>query len=69
VLFRSSNNTAITFPTPTGNWGQVGWVVIWDAASSGNAWACIALTAAKNVNSGDAAPQFPVNTLSIQVDN
>ncbi|MDD5297664.1 MAG: hypothetical protein PHU46_12195 [Rhodocyclaceae bacterium] len=65
----TSNNGALTFPTPTGNWGQVGWVVIYDAASLGNAWVCIALSAAKNINNGDAAPSFPAGTLQIQVDN
>ncbi len=65
----TSNNGAITFPTPAGNWGSVGWVLIWDASSGGNAWVCITLSASKNVNNGDAAPAFPAATLSIQVDN
>ena len=65
----TSNNAAVTFPSPTGNWGSVGWVVIWDASTAGNAWICIALTASKNVNNGDSAPSFPINTLQIQVDN
>lgn len=65
----TSNNNAITFPAPTGNWGQVVSVRVWDAASSGNAWLCFNLTTAKTVNNGDAAPSFAAGALTVQIDN
>jgi hypothetical protein len=65
----SSNNNAITFPAPTANWGTcTGWRM-WDAASGGNAWVYSALTVAKTVNNGDAAPSFAAAALTIQIDN
>jgi hypothetical protein len=65
----TSNNAAVTFPTPTANWGQVFSFRIWDAASSGNALLCQTLTLPKTINNGDAAPSFAAGALTIQVDN
>lgn len=66
----SSNNGAITFPTPTGNWSaQVTHFGLFDASTSGNAWVIGALTAAKTVNNGDPAPSFAAAALSFQIDN
>lgn len=31
-----SNANPVTFPTPTTDWGDVGWFTVWDAASGGN---------------------------------
>jgi hypothetical protein len=42
-----------TFPTATGSWGTVGWIGLWDAASSGNLLYHTALDAAKTIDSGD----------------
>lgn len=64
-----SNGTAITFPSPTANWGSITHWFISDASSGGNLLWCAALTTAKTVNNGDAAPSFGVGALSIQVDN
>ena len=65
----TSNNAAITFPSPTANWGSVTHFAIWDASSGGNQWLCQALTTAKTVNNGDAAPSFAGGALTIQADN
>ena len=65
----TSNNNAITFPAPTANWGSITHFGIFDASSAGNMWVCQALTVAKTVNNGDAAPSFPAAALTIQVDN
>lgn len=65
----TSNNAAVTFPTPTANWGQVLSFRIWDAASAGNALLCQTLTLPKTINNGDAAPSFAAGALTIQVDN
>lgn len=55
---QTSNNVAITFGTPSGNWGQVTHAAIYDAASGGNLIAWFPLTNAKNINTGDPAPSF-----------
>lgn len=61
----SSNNNAITFPAPTGNWGSVvGWEA-WDAATLGNRWLYDVLTVPKTVSIGDPAVAFPVGELRI----
>ncbi|MCU0841825.1 MAG: hypothetical protein MUC79_08920 [Thiobacillaceae bacterium] len=65
----ASNAAAVTFPAPTANWGSVTHWGIWDAASSGNLLVCSALTVAKTINNGDAAPSFAIDALTVQVDN
>ncbi len=65
----TSNNNAITFPAPTANWGSVTHFFIADASSSGNLLFCAALTQAKTINNGDAAPSFASAALTIQIDN
>ena len=42
-----------TFPTATAGWGTVGWIGLWDAASSGNLLYHTALDATKTIDSGD----------------
>lgn len=56
---QTSNNTVITFPTPTGNWGSVTHVALYDASTGGTAWIIRALAAPKTINNGDPAPTFP----------
>ena len=65
----TSNNVAITFPAPTANWGTIVAVGVFDAASGGNMLFYGALGTNKTVNSGDAAPSFPIGSFSYQVDN
>ncbi|WP_198116922.1 phage tail fiber protein [Massilia rhizosphaerae] len=56
----TSNNVAITYPAPTGQWhpsgGAVVGQVVFDASTGGNPWHWSLLSAPKNVNNGDAAP-------------
>jgi hypothetical protein len=55
-------NTDITFPTPTGDWGSVGWVVVWSGTTVvffGD------LTDQVNITAGGSAPVIPAGTLSI----
>jgi len=61
----TSNNGAITFPSPTANWGTVTHFGIFDAASSGNLLFHGSLTASKTINNGDAAPSFQAAQLAI----
>ncbi len=65
----TSNVNAITFPAPTANWGSVTHWAIMDAASVGNMLAYAALTTAKTINNGDAAPSFAAGALTFQIDN
>lgn len=61
----TSNNSAITFPAPTANWGTVTHFGIFDASTSGNLLVHGALTASKTVNNGDAAPSFAISALVV----
>lgn len=65
----TSNNAAITFPAPTANWGSITHFGIFDAATAGNLLLWSALTTAKTVNNGDAAPSFAAGALTFQADN
>lgn len=65
----TSNNSAITFPAPTANWGTVVAFGIFDAASAGNLLIYSPLTVNKTINNGDAAPSFAAGALTIQIDN
>lgn len=65
----TENTNAITFPAPTADWGQVTHWGIYDAASAGNLLFYAALTTAKTINNGDAAPSFAAGALSVQIDN
>lgn len=64
-----SNAGAVTFPSPTANWGVVTHWGIWDASTSGNLLVCAALTTSKTINNGDAAPSFAIDALTIQIDD
>jgi predicted 2-oxoglutarate/Fe(II)-dependent dioxygenase YbiX len=64
----TSNNNAITFPTPTGSWDVVTAFGIFDAASGGNLLFYGNLTISKTINPGDLVT-FPAASLSLQLDN
>jgi hypothetical protein len=64
----TSNNSAITFPTPTGSWEVVTAFGIFDAAEGGNLLFYGNLTISKTINPGDLVT-FPAGTLSLQLDN
>ena len=51
---QTSNAAAITFPTPSGTWGAVTHIGVFDASSGGNLLMWAPLTTAKTINSGDA---------------
>ncbi len=64
----TSNNATITFPAPTASWGLITHFAVYDAISSGNQLYWGALSIAKTVNNGDAAPQFLAAALTVTED-
>lgn len=60
----NSNLVAITFPTPTANWGTVVALGILSASTAGTLWRWTALTTPKTINNGDAAPSFAIGAYS-----
>jgi len=65
----TSNNAAVTFPSPTANWGVVTHFGVYDAVTTGNLLFWAALTVSKTINNGDAAPSFAAAALTFQIDN
>ena len=65
----TSNNSVITFPAPTANWGTIVGLFLADAPSGGNMLAYGGLTASKTINSGDLAPVILAGALQFQEDN
>lgn len=61
---QTSNNSAITFPTPSGTWGTVTHFGIYDATTGGNLLFWGALTISKTINQSDTVT-FPAASLSI----
>jgi len=61
----TQNAAAITFPTPSANWGSITHMGIFDASTSGNLLMWKALTVAKTVNNGDPAPSFATGALDV----
>ncbi|MCP4213922.1 MAG: hypothetical protein GY765_04655 [bacterium] len=59
-----NNGAVITFPKATASWGTVTHFVMYDAASSGNAWAWGALTASKTIDTDDT-PSFAIGAITI----
>jgi len=56
----ASNSDDITFPTPTGTWGLVGWVGLFD--SSGNLLFTAPMTVPQTITAG-----FPLSVLAGQL--
>ncbi len=61
----TQNANAITFPTPTGEWGVITHIFRADAASGGNVLDSAALDVPKTIASGSDAPEFAAGDISI----
>jgi len=61
----TDNAAAITFPTPSANWGVITHWGIWDASTSGNLLCSGTITPNKTVNNGDPAPSFLTGALDV----
>jgi hypothetical protein len=59
----TSNATAVTFPTATGTWGTVTYVVVFDAVTAGNLLWFAPLGVSKTVGSGDT-PAFAIGQVT-----
>jgi hypothetical protein len=62
------NALPITFPSPSGAWGLVGWFGLWDAVTGGRFIIGGALNAQKTINASDPAPLFPASSLVLTFD-
>jgi hypothetical protein len=60
----TSNNIAITFPTPSASWGTVTHFFIADASTAGNLFLCQALTTSKTINISDTV-SFPIASITV----
>lgn len=65
----TSNNAAVTFPTPSAAWGQVVGFGVHDSLTGGVELFYAPLGAPKTINNGDPAPSFVAGALTIQIDN
>lgn len=61
------NKQAITFPTPTADWGFLKWLVVFDAATLGNIIAAAPLNRPVRAVNGDEAPVFLPGALQISL--
>ena len=60
----STNANQVDWSTATSNWGNVGWIAIMDAPSSGSMYYFTELDNAKEILSGD---QFRINANELQL--
>lgn len=65
---KTANTAAITFPSPTANWGTVTHFGIWDASTAGNMLFSGTLTTSRNIQNGDNAPSFAAGALEVSFD-
>ena len=63
----ATTTAAIEFPTATADWGTVTHVAVYDALTTGNMLAYAALSASKNISSGDVF-RVPTGDLDITLD-
>lgn len=62
---RISNNAELAYPTPTADWGVVGWEALHDAATLGNTLWWRSLASPKSILAGHSAPTHPAGSLGI----
>ena len=64
---KAENAGAIEFPTATGDWGEVAYVSIWTADTSGTMLAYASLSSNKTVSTGDVL-RIPAGDLDINME-
>ena len=69
----SSNNAAITFPTPSADWTsgteKIWGVAVFDASSGGNLWEIAALSTLQSILNGQAAAAFAAGAVVFTIGN
>ena len=68
TLSESSNNIVIEFPSPSGDWGTITHIAIYDTHTDGNMLFHGALTAPKTVLSGGSPPKLTAGKFKIRLD-
>lgn len=64
---RTSNNVTITWPAPTANQGDVGHVVVFDAATLGNMLMWASIQATKTIAQGADSPAYSPDKFGISI--
>lgn len=64
----TSNNETIEWPSPTGEWGNIGWVAVFDAHTSGNMLMFSKFAKAKHVGAGSAGPKIKAGAFKFTLD-
>jgi len=64
----TSNSNAITFPSPTANWGTVVAMAVMDASTAGNMIGWADLTTPRTINNGDGAPSFAASSFTFAIN-
>ncbi len=64
----TSNVAAVTFPSPTANWGTVTHFALYDATTAGNLLGWAPLGTSRNILNGDSAPSFAAGALTWSED-
>lgn len=64
----TANNAAVTFPTPSANWGTITHIGLWDALTTGNMLGSSALSTSRIINNGDSPPSFAISALTASFD-
>lgn len=65
----TSNALDVPFPTPSGSWGTISHVALFDAATGGNMLGQGALATPRTVTDSGTPLSFPAGALSFQIDN
>jgi hypothetical protein len=63
----TDNAAAVTFATPSANWGTVVAFGIFDASTAGNLLVWGPITPNKTINNGDPAPAFAAGALDVTI--
>lgn len=60
-----NNTSELIFPVPTGNWGTIVSLGIYDAAANGNLIFVSTIASAKSVSLGDGSPRITASSMKI----
>jgi hypothetical protein len=65
----TSNNTLLTYPDPTANWGAISHIGVLDASTGGNMWAFGPVNGGPiAINNGQQGPVIDPGTWTFQID-